>query len=84
MALCAVLQDNCNIPLWIDLDSISDYSSWHLKVFLWGLFQSLTSVLCSLVWIYVWPQIVHFGFNVKLLWSGYGKVYCFVYCSQTS
>lgn len=53
VALCAVLQDNCNIPLRTDLESICDYSSWHLKVFLWGLFQSLTSVLCVLVGIYM-------------------------------
>lgn len=77
----SVLQHKCNIPP--DLGSISDYRSWHLKIFLSGLFQSLTSVLFALVSICVWPQIVHFCFNVKLFWSGHGKVYCFVYCSQT-
>lgn len=82
-ALCALLQQICNIPPWTDLDSIPDYSSWHLRVFLSEPFRSITSVLFALVWIIVWPQIVHFCFNVKLLWGGYGKVYCFVYCSQT-
>lgn len=70
MALCALLQQICNIPPWTDLDSISDYSSRHLRVFLSEPFRSITSVLFALVWINVWPQIVRFCFNVKLLWGG--------------
>lgn len=83
MALCAELQHNCTIPLWTDMDSISDYRCLRrLKAFLSGLSQSITSALFTLVRIYMWRQIVHYCVYVKILWRGYGKVYCFVYCSR--
>lgn len=47
------------------------------------LFQFLTSVLCALVWIYVWPKSVDFCFKEKNLYGVVMEIfYCFVYCSH--
>lgn len=60
-ARCVELQQNCNIPLWTVLDSISGYSSLY---FSWGQF----SLVC--VGLDLLPS---FCFNWELLQGGNGK-----------
>lgn len=49
-------QRNGNIPLCMDLASISDYRSWRFNIFLKEPFQSITSVLFAKISVYGWPQ----------------------------
>lgn len=80
MVLCVMLQHNCNIPLWTDLESISELLA----------FESISLGTVSVSYI---SECVWFGFmcNLKLFTSAsmlyfYGvvmeKFIGFVYCSQ--